>query len=100
MPGLLLRDVRARNLKTGLLALPYSMTSNQEIYFTGKEVQQEPCKILFAPSLSGQFILILLSYTVQGCLPRDATTHSELGPFTLINNRGNPPQTCSQANLI
>ena len=42
----------------------------------------------------------MLSYTIQDHLTSSATSHTELGPPTLIINQENAPQSCLQANLM
>lgn len=55
-------------------------------------------RCLLACSL--RLMLSYLPYTAQVHLPRKGTTHSGLGPPTLISNQENIPQTCPQANLM
>ena len=49
--------------------------------------------------LAPQGLFTLLSYTIQDFLRRCGTTHSGLGPPTLIINQENAPEACPQGDL-
>lgn len=53
---------------------------------------------MLASSLAGT-LSCLANFLLYG-LPKDGATYSGLGPPAIINNQGNAPQTCPQANLI